>query len=98
MEAVVLAGGLGTRLRDVVPDVPKSMAPVSGRPFLEIVLGALARKGFARAVLAIGYKAECIVDHFGSTFAGISLAYETESSPLGTGGALRQALRQCRAD
>jgi D-glycero-alpha-D-manno-heptose 1-phosphate guanylyltransferase len=98
MEAVVLAGGLGTRLRHVVPDVPKPMALVSGRPFLAIVLGTLARKGFDRVVLALGYKAECVADHFGAGFAGMELAYEIERSPLGTGGALRQALRQCRAD
>ena len=98
MEAIVLAGGLGTRLRRVVPDVPKAMALVSGRPFLEIVLGTLARKGFGRIVLALGYKAECIERHFGAGYAGMVLAYEIERSPLGTGGALRQALRQCRSD
>ena len=98
MEAIVLAGGLGTRLRRVVPDVPKAMALVSGRPFLEIVLGTLARKGIGRIVLALGYKAECIERHFGAGYAGMVLAYEIERSPLGTGGALRQALRQCRSD
>ena len=98
MEVVVLAGGLGTRLRHVVPDLPKPMALVSGRPFLEIVLGTLARKGFGRVVLALGYKAECIADHFGAVFAGMELAYEIEPYPLGTGGALRQALRRCTSD
>ncbi len=98
MEAVVLAGGLGTRLREVVPDLPKAMALVSGRPFLEIVLATVARKGFGRVVLALGYKAESIADHFGARFAGMELAYEIERSPLGTGGALREALRHCRSD
>ena len=97
-EAVILAGGLGMRLRDIVSDVPKAMAPVSGRPFLEIVLATLARKGVCRAVLALGYKAECVADHFGGDFAGMELAYAIEPSPLGTGGALREALRQCRSD
>lgn len=98
MEAVVLAGGLGTRLRDLVPDVPKPMAPVAGRPFLEILLAALARKRCSRVILSLGYKAESVVDHFGDRFAGMELVYEIEQAPLGTGGALRCALAQCQAD
>ena len=95
MEAIVLAGGFGTRLRDVVPDLPKPMAPVAGRPFLEILLTWMSRKGFARVVLSLGYKADKIVDHFGSNFAGMELVYEIETTPLGTGGAIRQASRHC---
>ena len=98
MEVVVLAGGLGTRLRGLVPNVPKPMAPVSGRPFLEILLASLARKGCSRVVLSLGYKAESVVDHFGDHFAGMDLIYEIERAPLGTGGALRRALAQCRSD
>ena len=98
MEAIVLAGGLGTRLRSTVPDLPKAMAPVCGRPFLEILLVSLAEKGCSRAVLSLGYLADRIQDHFGPRFAGIELAYEVESTPLGTGGALRQALVRCKAD
>ena len=95
MQAIVLAGGFGTRLRDVVPDLPKPMAPVAGRPFLEIVLTWMSRKGFTRVVLSLGYKAGKIVDHFGSNFAGMELVYEIETTPLGTGGAIRQASRHC---
>jgi D-glycero-alpha-D-manno-heptose 1-phosphate guanylyltransferase len=98
MEAIVLAGGFGTRLRQVVPDLPKPMASVAGRPFLEILLTSLARKGLRRAVLSLGYMAEKIVNHFGTQFAGMDLAYEIEISPLGTGGAVRRALDQCLAD
>ena len=87
MEAIVLAGGFGTRLRQVVTDVPKPMAPVAGRPFLEILLGLLAQKGFSRAVLSLGFMAEKISSHFGSRFAGLELAYVMEDTPLGTGGA-----------
>jgi len=97
MEAVVLAGGLGTRLAQVVRDVPKPMAPVAGRPFLEILLAWLARKGFTRVVLSVGHMAEIIVDHFGARFAGMDLVYEVETSPLGTGGAIRQASSHCTA-
>lgn len=98
MEAIVLAGGFGTRLREVVPDLPKPMAPVAGRPFLEILLTALAEKGFSRAVLSLGYMADKVISHFGDRFAGMELLYEVEKSPLGTGGAVRQALTSCRAD
>ena len=98
MEAIVLAGGLGTRLRSTVPDLPKVMAPVCGRPFLEILLSSLATKGCRRAILSLGYLAHRVQDHFGPRFAGIDLAYEVESVPLGTGGALRRALDRCEAD
>lgn len=98
MEAIVLAGGFGRRLRELVPDVPKPMAPVAGRPFLEIVLRDLARKGFRRTILSVGYLAEQIVAHFGESFAGMTLVYEAEEVPLGTGGAVRAALAHCHED
>lgn len=98
MEAIILAGGFGTRLREVVPDLPKPMALVAGRPFLEILLTSLARKGLRRAVLSLGYMADKVVVHFGDHFAGIELVYEIELEPLGTGGALRQALSRCNRD
>ena len=97
-EAIVLAGGFGTRLREVVPDLPKPMAPVAGRPFLEILLATLARKGFTRVVLSLGFMSEKIIGHFGDRYAGIELVYEVESQPLGTGGAIRAALARCVAD
>ena len=98
MEAIVLAGGFGTRLREVVPDLPKPMAPVAGRPFLEILLSALAHKGFTRVVLSLGFMSEKIIGHFGERYAGLELVYEVESQPLGTGGAIRAALARCVAD
>ena len=98
MEAVVLAGGLGTRLRAVVGDVPKPMAPVAGRPFLEILLGSLARKGVQRTVLSVGYLADRISGHFGESFRGMRLAYAVEREPLGTGGAARLAAESCSGD
>lgn len=98
MEAIVLAGGFGTRLREVVPDLPKPMAPVAGRPFLEILLAMLARKGFTRIVLSLGFMSEKIIKHFGESYLGIELVYEVESQPLGTGGAIRAALARCVND
>jgi D-glycero-alpha-D-manno-heptose 1-phosphate guanylyltransferase len=92
--AVVLAGGLGTRLRTVVSDRPKSMALIAGRPFLEWQLEVLKDKGVDECVFAVGYLAEHIQSHFGRRFNGLDLRYSIETSPLGTGGALRQALQQ----
>lgn len=95
MDSVILAGGFGTRLRAVVADVPKPMAPVAGRPFLEILLTKLAAQGVTRAVLSLGHMADVVTRHFGKRFDGLDLVYEIESQPLGTGGALRAALKHC---
>lgn len=97
-EAVILAGGYGTRLRQVVADVPKPMAPIRGRPFLELQLGMLERQGFGHAVLAVGYLGHMIVSHFGDRFGTMSLSYTIEDHPLGTGGAIQTALRSCQRD
>jgi len=95
VQAIVLAGGLGTRLRGVVPDLPKPLAPVNGRPFLAIVLEQLSAQGFASVVLSVGYRHELIRQAFGDRFGGLALVYAVEDRPLGTGGAIRLAARQC---
>ena len=97
MEAIVLAGGLGTRLRSVVADLPKPMAPVGGRPFLAWLLDELDKAGFTKAILAVGYKHEVIKQHFGDRHGQMELAYSIETEPLGTGGALKQALNLATA-
>jgi D-glycero-alpha-D-manno-heptose 1-phosphate guanylyltransferase len=98
MEAIILAGGLGTRLRSVVSNVPKPMATVAGRPFLELLLSSLKAKGIKRAILSVGYMSEAITSHFGKNSMGLDLAYEIESVPLGTGGAIASALRHATSD
>lgn len=98
MEAIILAGGKGTRLKAVVNNVPKPMAPIQGRPFLEVLLANLASNGVRRAILSVGYMADVIVQHFGDEFGGIELTYANEEEPLGTGGAIAMALRKCRGD
>jgi D-glycero-alpha-D-manno-heptose 1-phosphate guanylyltransferase len=92
MEAIVLAGGLGTRLASKLSGLPKAMAPVGGRPFLEILLNQLRRAGCTRVLLSTGHLHQTIQDHFGSSFHGLTLDYVVESAPLGTGGAIRKAL------
>ncbi len=94
-EAIILAGGKGSRLREIVPDRPKPMAMVAGRPFLEIVIRSLATKGVSRVVLSLGFMAEKIINHFGSHFAGVEIVYVVEERPLGTGGAVRLAMTKC---
>lgn len=92
--AIVLAGGFGTRLAAVVSDVPKPMAPIAGRPFLERLLDQLARQGVRHVILAVGHKREIIRAHFGEIYADMVIRYSEETTPLGTGGAMRQAFEQ----
>lgn len=92
MKALILAGGLGTRLRDIVPDQPKPMVPVAGRPFLEYLVEWLRGQGFDDLVFCVGHRADQIQDHFGDgRRSGVSIAYAVEVSPLGTAGALKNA-------
>jgi D-glycero-alpha-D-manno-heptose 1-phosphate guanylyltransferase len=90
--AIILAGGFGTRLQSVVNDVPKPMAPVAGRPFLEWVLDYCLENGIQEAILSVGYKSETIIQHFGNQYKGIQIKYAIEKEPLGTGGAIRYAM------
>lgn len=91
-EAIVLAGGLGTRLRGIVADVPKPMAPIAGRPFLEYLFDYWVDQGIQRFTLSVGYRHDAITGHFGSAYRGAVLRYALEDSPLGTGGALLRTL------
>jgi len=98
MEAIILAGGLGTRLRSAVPDIPKPMAPIGVRPFLEILLSNLVTHGITAVTLSVGYRHEVIRDYFGDSFRSIPLEYSVEDSPLGTGGAVCKALTLYKPD
>lgn len=89
--AVILVGGLGTRLRSLVRDVPKPMAPINGRPFLEYQLEILKKSGVRKVIFAVGYMAEIIEKHFGNCWDEIAIAYSREETTLGTGGALIKA-------
>lgn len=91
VEAIVLAGGLGTRLRSVVNSRPKSLAPIAGRPFLDWLLDDLQRHGVKRAVLATGYGSEAIEDKYAAGYDGLGIVISREEEPLGTGGAIRLA-------
>ncbi|MEM7204410.1 MAG: nucleotidyltransferase family protein [Planctomycetota bacterium] len=96
--AVVLAGGLGTRLRSVVSDRPKVLAEVLGRPFLAYLLDQLAAAGVVDVVLSTGYRADQIEAAFGGGYKNLRLRYSREEEPLGTGGAIRLAQEAARSD
>ncbi len=98
MEAIILAGGMGTRLAARVSGIPKAMVPVAGRPFLEILLRQLERCGCTRVLLSVGYLHSVIEDHFGAALGRMELDYVVEESPLGTGGAMRRVLARARED
>ncbi len=95
MEAVILAGGLGTRLSPVLYGIPKALAPIAGKPFLDYLLDNLAHKGITKAVLAVGYMRESVMMHCSAQCYGAELLFSEEETPLLTGGALKQALRMC---
>jgi len=90
--AVILAGGLGTRLEDAVPGVPKVLAPVGGRPFVTYVLDAVAKAGLSKAVLCTGFRGDDVERALGARYAGLDLVYSREDSALDTAGAVRHAL------
>lgn len=97
-EAIILAGGFGTRLRGIVDDVPKPLAPVAGRPFLAWLLDRVGATGIRRCILATGYLGDRIEARIGPDWQGMDIAYSREPAPLGTGGAIRLAARQLRGD
>lgn len=84
--AIILAGGLGTRLRSVVHDVPKPMAPISQQPFLAYQMSYWIKQGIEHFILSVGYKHEVIQDYFGTHYQGVPISYSVEPVPLGTGG------------
>jgi D-glycero-alpha-D-manno-heptose 1-phosphate guanylyltransferase len=92
MQAIILAGGFGTRLRSVLADVPKPMAPLHGKPFLAYLLRYLQNQGVRDVILSVHYLREQIEDYFGNAFAGMSIQYAVEDKPLGTGGAIINSL------
>jgi D-glycero-alpha-D-manno-heptose 1-phosphate guanylyltransferase len=97
-DVIILSGGFGLRLRGVIGETPKPMARIAGRPFMELLLKQLKRHGFSRVILSVGYKQEVIREYFGEEAFGLELLYSIEASPLGTGGALREAAGYVRTE
>ena len=93
MEVIILSGGLVTRLNEVVNNVPKPMAPINGVAFLEYIFKYLGRHSVDRVVLSVGYKWKNIYEYFGESFENLKIIYSIEDKPLGTGGAIKKAMR-----
>lgn len=99
MQAIILAGGFGTRLKSTIgEEIPKPMAPIRGEPFLAHYLRYLAGQGVTEAVLSTHHLGAVIHNFFGDRFESVMIRYAEEKTPLGTGGAVRYALEQLRAD
>lgn len=96
MEALILVGGLGSRLKDVVKGTPKPLAEISGKPFLTWVLDFLAKQGISRVVLATGYMSEKIKNTIGLSWGSMTVDYVFEEELLGTGGAIKNALQHIK--
>jgi D-glycero-alpha-D-manno-heptose 1-phosphate guanylyltransferase len=92
-EAVILAGGFGTRLKGFVDDIPKPMAMIRDKPFLTYLFEQLCTYKCKRVILAVGYKHEAIIDYFGNYYKTIDIEYVVENKPLGTGGAILNAAK-----
>jgi len=97
-EILILAGGFGTRLRSEVPDLPKPLAPVAGRPFLAYLLDRYAAAGMRRMILATGYLGDVVEQTIGARWAGMDVVYSREETPLGTGGAIAAAARLAQGE
>lgn len=97
-EAVILAGGLGTRLKGVISDMPKPMAPINDIPFIKYLFDYLQDFNIERIILSVGYKFEVIEDYFGNSYKNSELIYAIENEPLGTGGGIANALSYANSD
>ena len=97
-EAIILAGGFGTRLQGVVKDLPKPMAPVNGRPFLTYILDYLIDYQYNKVVLSVGYLHKKIEEFFGTHYKSLEIDYAVETEPLGTGGGILFAMSKCTTD
>lgn len=93
-ECIILAGGLGTRLRYAVPDLPKCMAPVAGQPFLHYVINYLQEQGVERFIFSLGYMHEVIEEFINTQYPKLNVQYSIEEEPLGTGGAIQLACKK----
>jgi D-glycero-alpha-D-manno-heptose 1-phosphate guanylyltransferase len=97
-EAIILAGGLGTRLRSVVEDVPKCLAPINGIPFLEYVIDYADGQGIEHIIFSVGYKKELIKKYIESQDYDFAISYSEEQNPLGTGGAIKKSIKLTQTD
>ena len=92
METIILAGGFGTRLKSVVPNIPKTLAPINKRPFLDYLLNYLIKQRVNKVILSLYYQHELIKNQYNHRYKSLNIIYSVDSTALGTGGALKRAL------
>jgi D-glycero-alpha-D-manno-heptose 1-phosphate guanylyltransferase len=97
-DCIILGGGLGTRLRETVPDLPKSMAPVAGRPFLSWVIDHFRMQGIERFIFSLGYKSEAVIKYLEEQYPTLDYQTVVEDTPLGTGGGIRLAIERASTE
>ncbi|MBA2745766.1 MAG: HAD-IIIA family hydrolase [Flavisolibacter sp.] len=97
-ECIILAGGLGTRLRDVVPGLPKCLAPVAGKPFLAYVINSLRMQGVQKFIFSLGFMSEAVLEYIDKDYPTLQYDYVIETTPLGTGGAIHLALSKATTE
>lgn len=93
MQAIILAGGLGTRLKSVVADKPKVLSPVANKPFLYYIMAYLQKQGVTKYIFALGYLHEQVIDFLENNYSHLEYQYTIEETPLGTGGGIRKAIQ-----
>tara|TARA_B100001250_G_scaffold160066_1_gene137498 strand:- start:2215 stop:2910 length:696 start_codon:yes stop_codon:yes gene_type:complete len=98
LEAIILAGGKGTRLKKVIKEIPKPLAPINGKPFLSYVMDNLIKNNINHFIISVGYKKEMIIDYYKKSYKGVKISYAIENNPLGTGGAILNSLSYCKTD
>ena len=91
-EVIIIAGGMGTRLNSAVPNLPKPMAPIGGKPFLALLLDYLELQGFSDVILSVGYLHQKIIDYFNNKYGLLNIQYCIEHTLLGTGGAIKRSI------
>lgn len=97
-EVIILAGGFGTRLKEVINNVPKCLAPINEKPFLFYQLEFLKKQGVRRFIFSLGYKSQMVVDYIEACHSDIEVLFSIESDPLGTGGAIKKALQLAKSE
>ena len=98
MEAIILAGGLGTRLRSAVPDLPKCMAPINGVPFISYLIDNLINEGVTKFIFSLGYKSEAFISLIEEKLPMKNFTVVIEDEPLGTGGAIKLACKKAKEE
>ncbi len=97
-EAIILAGGKGTRLQSLLHDIPKCMAPVNGKPFISYIIDYLVQSNISKVIISVGYRKEYIISNLNDIYSGIEIIFSQEDVPLGTGGAIKAAMKYMETD